>query len=115
MFSAFFLFKGRGYNNPKFYASVLSTFIITLLSLNLFFLGKIGFDLPNSFVLAIFPIAISFEKLCDKYFDRVYEKTLKYYQHLESRKLQNTVTIIVYYFLALISVILTAGLMKHLE
>lgn len=115
MFSAFFMFKDRGYSNPKFYVSILSTFIITLFSLNIFFILKTIFDLSNSFIIAIFPIVVFFEKLSDKSFAKAYVNNLKSYGYLESKKMQNTITVIVYYIVALFSVIITVGVTKYYD
>lgn len=113
LFSAFFLFKEKGFSNPKFYVSVLSTLIITLLSLNIFFISKMVFGLSNTFILIVFPLAILFEKLGNKYFEKKYEIGLKSYQYLESKKLLNTITLVAYYVVALISVMVTIGITKH--
>ena len=115
MFSTLFMFKNLGFSNPKFYVLTSSTLIITLLSLNLFFLMKMLIIVPNSAILAVIPIAIFAEKKSDKYFTKIYEHEISSYAHKESKKILNIITVIAYYLAALISVLISAGISKSFE
>lgn len=115
LFSAYFLFKEKGFSNPKFYASVLSTLFITLITLNLFIVSKIIFGMPSIIILAVLPLAIFFERKSDKYFEKHHNKELMTYQYLESKTLQNSLTVLTYFIAAMLSVIATVAIIKYLS
>jgi len=113
MFSAFYLFKARGASDPKFFASTLSTFIITLLSLNVFFIVKAFVGLPNSFIIGTFLLSIFLEKIGDKFFDKAVTKKESEFNYLESKGNLNGLMVLMYFAAAIVLLIVTVSVTKR--
>ncbi len=113
MFSTFYLLKSLNVADPKFRASMLSGLLMTLLSLNVFFIRKAFGDLSNAWIMATLLIVILIDKPLEKVFDKAISRKKSDFSRFEERGKLNGVVVVLYFLAAFVLLMMTIGITQR--
>jgi len=108
MYSAYYFFKKKNYNDPKWYASMLSIFVIFLLCVSLILSIKNLFSLPNVSIISVMPITFLVEKKLYNYFSKNFQKQNDSFEYIKSNVLFRSIIIVGYYVFAFLLIFFVA-------